>query len=69
MTKQVWLKLQGKMLSRLQREMLGFNNAKVKPSHEITTSRIRMSKKEAGVAVEVMVSEVRGLDGPSDSTL
>lgn len=58
----------GKMLSWLKREMLGLN-AKVKPSHERMTARIRTSKKEAGVAVEVMGSEVRGLDGPSCSRL
>lgn len=38
LTKQDWLMLQAKMLSRLQQEMLGLNNAKVKPSHE---SRIK----------------------------
>lgn len=45
--------------------MLGCTNAKVKAPQDITTSRIRMSKKEAGVEMEDMVLEVRGLDQSS----
>lgn len=48
------MKLQDKMLSKLQSQMFGFNNAKVKPSQEIITSRTRVSQKVPGVEAEVM---------------
>lgn len=63
------MKLQSKMLGQLQSEVLGFHNAKVKPSEEISISWVRMLKKMVRVEMEVKDWKGREIDGPSWSPL
>lgn len=63
------MKLQSKMLGKLQSETLGFHNAKVKPSEEISISWVRMLKEVGRVGREVKDWKGREVDGPSWSPL